>query len=72
MRARMEHPRLPGQPIYVRPAAVPSYRRSGWREVPGPEPTPAADEPDQKPPRRRRAAVTTEEDSHGADAAFTD
>lgn len=67
-RVRMEHPRLPGQPIYVRPKAVMANYRAGWREAPEPPPEPA-EEPEPKPSRRRRAAATTEEERHGADAA---
>lgn len=70
-RVRMEHPKLPGQPIYVRRAAVMANYRAGWREAPEPEPEPVEEEqPEPKPSRRRRAAaVTNEEESHGADAA---
>lgn len=66
-RVRMEHPRLPGQAIYVRPAAVMANSRAGWRQAPEPPPEPT-EEPEPKSSRRRRA-VTTEEDRHGADAA---
>lgn len=44
---RMEHPRLPGQPIYVFPQAAPVHNFSGWQEAPEP-PQPIA-EPDEEP-----------------------
>jgi hypothetical protein len=64
----MEHPDLPGQPIYVRPGAVQANFRAGWREAPEPEPAPVQ-ESQPKPSRRRRAVTTEEEPDHGTDAA---
>ena len=49
-RVRMEHPKLPGRHIMVRPAAVTAHERAGWQVV------------EAKPARRRR--VTTEESEH--------
>jgi len=46
----MEHPKLPGRYIMVRPAAVTAHERAGWQVV------------EAKPSRRRR--VTTEESEH--------
>lgn len=61
----MEHPKLPGQPIRVRPGAVMAHRRAGWRESAEPLP----EQVEQEKPSRRRRAATTEEGQHGADAA---
>lgn len=62
----MEHPKLPGQPIYVRPGALDAYRRAGWREAAEPEPV----EQEQEQPRTsRRRRVSTQEDDNGTVAA---
>lgn len=37
---RMEHPDLPGQPIWVFPQATPVWNFSGWQEAPEPPPEP--------------------------------
>lgn len=62
----MEHPKLPGRAIYVRPGALAAHRRMGWREAAEPEPVVQEQE---QPRTSRRRRVSTQEDSNGTDAA---
>ena len=52
---RMEHPKLPGRHIMVRPAGVKARERAGWQVV------------EAKPARRRRVTEESEHD-HAADS----